>query len=314
MKFVLTGTTGHLGSRVLDSILRLNLIAPSDLIISSSHPEKVPAAARQAGIEIRKGDFTSPESLASSFRGADVLFLVSFPSPSVERWLHHKAAIDAAVAAGVKTVVYTSLMFGGKTGMESTAGVQMAHIKTVEYLREKQKELKEEKLQYVIVREGIYAESWWLYAGYQPRKFKKGESGDPIRFVIPNDGPVAWVSWDDLGEATARILASYNKYIGQTLNLTGPRTRTLSEIAKLVEKYTGRQVKVEIVGREKAEHYHKFEKKSLPDDQFWAIESWAGWHDAIARGEAATIDPLISEILGRQPRGIEELGEALFVE
>ncbi|KAL2417678.1 hypothetical protein ABEF95_013151 [Exophiala dermatitidis] len=310
MKFILTGTTGHLGSRVLDSILRLNLIPPSDLIISSSHPERVPGAAREAGIEIRQGDFTSPESLSSSFRGADVLFLVSFPSPSVERWLHHKAAIDAAVAAGVKTVVYTSLTFGGKTGLESTAGVQMAHIKTVQYLEQKEKE----GLEIVIVREGIYAESWWLYAGYQPRKFKKGASADPIHFVIPNDGPVAWVSWDDLGEATARILADYKKYIGQTLNLTGPRTTTLSEIARLVEKYTGRQVKVEIVGREKAEHYHKFEKKSLPEDQFWAIESWAGWHDAIARGEAATIDPLIGEILGRRPRGIEELGEALFVE
>lgn len=302
---VLTGTTGHLGSRVLDCVLRLQLIPPSQLIISSSNPDKVSSAARDAGIEIRHGDFTSPGSLASSFQGADALFLVSFPSPSVDRWLHHKTAIDAAQAAGIKTVIYTSLMFGGRTGMQSTAGVQQAHIKTIDYLRQQR------GLQHVIIREGIYAESWWLYAGYQPQRYKKGDDGE-IRFVIPNDGPVAWVSWDDLGEATAKILQRYERYIGQTLNLTGPRTTTLTEVAKLVQRYTGRNVKVDVVGRDEAERYHKFEKKSLPEESFWVIESWAGWHDAIAKGETATVDPLIGEILGRPPRGIEEMAETLF--
>ncbi len=301
---ILTGTTGHLGSRVLDSIIRLHLIPPSEIIISSSHPDQVPDAARDAGIDIRKGDFSSPETLASSFRGGDALFLVSFPSPSAERWLHHKAAIDAAKAAGVKTIIYSSLMFGGETGMESTAGVQQAHIKTVDYLRRS-------GLQYVVVREGIYAESWWLYAGYQPQKYSKGDTGE-IRFVIPNDGPVAWVTWDDLGEGTAKILQHYDRYIGKTLNLTGPRTTTLTEVGKMVERYTGRKVQVDIVGRQEAERYHKFEKKSLSEAQFWVIESWSGWHDAIANGETAVIDPLLGELLGRPPRGIEEMAEQLF--
>ncbi|EXJ80506.1 hypothetical protein A1O1_08651 [Capronia coronata CBS 617.96] len=305
---VLTGTTGHLGSRVLEAILRLQLIPASELIISSSNPSQVSSAARDAGIEIRHGDFTSPESLATSFQGADALFLVSFPSPSVERWLHHRSAIDAAQAVGIKTIIYTGLMFGGETGMQSEAGVQKAHIKTVDYLRQSQQS---GRLQYVVVREGIYAESWWLYAGYQPRKYRRGDSSE-IRFVIPNDGPVAWVSWDDLGEATARILQQYPRYLGQTLNLTGPRTATLTDVAKLVERYTGRKVTVEIVGRDEAERYHKYEKKSLPEDSFWAIESWAGWHDAIAKGETATVDPLIGEMLGRQPRGMEEMAETLF--
>jgi len=300
---VLTGTSGNLGSRVLDSLLSQKLIPPSELIISSSNPDKVSSAAKQAGIEIRTGDFTSPESLTSSFKGADALFLVSFPSPSVERWLHHKDAIDAAKQAGVKTIIYSSLMFGGKTGMESIAGVQQAHIKTIEYLEKS-------GLQYVVIREGIYAESWWLYAGFQPRTFKKGDTGD-MTWTIPNDGPVSWVTWDDLGPATAKILQNYQKYIGQTLNLTGPRTTSISDIAKLVEKHAGRKVNVDIVGRQGAERYHK-EKKSLPEDSFWVIESWAGWHDGIANGETATVDPLITELLGKEPRGVEEMAVSLF--
>ncbi|ETI23034.1 hypothetical protein G647_04830 [Cladophialophora carrionii CBS 160.54] len=300
---VLTGTSGNLGSRVLDTLLRQKLIPPSELIISTSNPKKVSAAAKEAGIEIREGDFTSPDSLSSSFKGADALFLVSYPSPSVDRWLHHKAAIDAAKAAGVKTIIYSSLMFGGKTGMDSIAGVQQAHIKTVEYLTKT-------GLQYVIVREGIYAESWWLYAGFQPRTFKKGDTSD-ITFVIPNDGPVSWVTWDDLGEATAKILQNYERYLGQTLNLTGPRATSISDVAKIVEKHTGRTVKVNIVGRQEAERYHK-ENKSVPESNFWVIESWAGWHDGIANGETATVDPLIEALLGRAPRGIEEIADRLF--
>lgn len=301
---VLTGTTGHLGSRVLNALLDLNLIPSSELIISSSNPDKVSSRAKDAGIEIRKGDFTSSESLSSSFQGADTLFLVSFPSPAVDRWLHHKRAIDAAKASGVKTIIYTSLMFGGETGLQSIAGVQQAHIKTIEYLLQS-------GLPHVIIREGIYAESWWLYAGYQSQTFTKDDQSS-LRFVIPNDGPVAWVSWDDLGEGTARILADHQQYVGQTLRLTGPNAVTISDVASIVEKHTGRKVEVHVVGREEAERYHKFEKKSLPQQSFWVLESWAGWHDGLAKGEAATVDPFLETLLGRKPRGIEEIAGTLF--
>ncbi len=301
---VLTSTTGNLGSRILHTILREQLIPPSEIIISSTKPSKVSVVAREAGIDIRQGDYTSPESLASSFRGAEALFLVSFPSASVERWLYHKSAIDAAKAVGVKTVIYTSLMFGGETGLDSIAGVQQAHIKTIEYLTRS-------GLQYVIVREGIYAEYWSVYAGFQPQKYHKGDSTE-IRFVIPNDGPVAWVTTDDLAQGTARILQDYERYIGRTLNLTGPRATSVGDIAKLVEHHTGRKVKVDIVGREEAQRYHKYEKKSLPADKFWVIDSWSGWHDAMAREETAMVDPLLAGLLGRQPSGVEEMAERVL--
>ncbi|KAJ9502103.1 hypothetical protein H2202_002167 [Exophiala xenobiotica] len=295
---VLTSTTGNLGSRILHTILREKLIPPSKLIISSTKPSQVSTAAHEAGIDIRQGDYTSPESLASSFRGSDALFLVSFPSASVERWLYHKAAIDAAKAVGVRTIIYTSLMFGGETGLDSIAGVQQAHIKTIEYLVQS-------GLQYVIVREGIYAEYWSVYAGFQPQKYHKGDSTE-IRFVIPNDGPVAWVTTDDLAQGTARILQDYKRYIGQTLNLTGPRATSVSDIAKLVERIQVGE------SREEAQRYHKYEKKSMPADKLWVVDSWSGWHDAMARGETALVDPLLADLLGRQPNGVEEMAEQYF--
>ena len=248
-KLILTGCGGHLGSRVLTHLLTHNLIPTSDLIISTSNASKLPQTVKDTNIEIRHGDFTSPSApsdLTSTFRGATVLFLISFPSPSVSRWEHHRTAIDAAKASGVQTVIYTSLMFGGEAGTSSVAVVQQAHIRTIAYLQQS-------GLKYVIVREGIYAESWWLYAGFQPREgypaprsgsngvaldgHDEGlkEQGDKgvIEWVIPADGPVAWVSWTELAEATALILAEYEKYIGQTLNLTGCETKTITQLAEV---------------------------------------------------------------------------------
>ena len=113
------------------------------------------------------------------------------------------------------------------------AGVQQAHIKTVEYLRST-------GMDHVVIREGIYAESWWLYAGFQPMSFSKDDSSE-LTWVFPEDGPFAWVTWDDLGPGTAKVLASYQQYIGQTLRLTGPRATMLADVAKLVEAQTGRK-------------------------------------------------------------------------
>ena len=306
MKLVLTGVTGHLGSRVLSSILERKLIPASDLIVSSSHPENVSQSAREQRIAIRHGDFTSPASLADSFKGAEALFLVSFPSPSIERWENHRNAIDAAKAAGIHTVIYTSLMFGGEDGMKSIAVVQQAHIRTIEYLRDS-------GLKYVVIREGIYAESWWLYAGFQPRngysraEEPKGDQG--IEWVIPNDGPVAWVSWDELGEATARILSEYQKYEGQTLNLTGSKAITISDLAKLVERETGRHVDVKLAGPGGAAKYQK-EREAAAE---WVIDAWSTFHDALGVGETSIVDPLLEQLNGRKPRTVDEMARQLFV-
>lgn len=307
MKVLLTGASGNLGSRVLQNILDYDLIPSSDIVISTSSPHKLSTLAKQNDITLIPGDFTDPAQLNASFResGADILFLVSYPSPSVDRWLHHKTAIDAAQQSGcIKLIVYSSLMFGGKDGMHSVAGVQQAHIKTVEYLRTT-------GMEYIILREGIYAESWWLYAGFQPNPIPK-DGPEQIDFVVPSDGPVAWVSWDDLGEGTAKILAELAKgdrqYIGETLNLTGSRTTTLTEIAKLVERVSGRKVNVKLVGKEAAREYHLKDGKK----EQWLVESWVGWFDGISNGECEVVDPLLERILGRAPLGIDECSEALF--
>jgi uncharacterized protein YbjT (DUF2867 family) len=195
---VLTGTSGRLGGSVLRNILEKKLISTSELIISAYNIDKVPAEAKAAGIPVRHGDYTKPETLASSFRGADTLFLVTFPSVGEERFSVHKAAIDAAKEAGIKHVIYTSLSFGGPTGLETVAGVMKAHVKSVKYLMAS-------GLGYTIVRVATYAEIWNAFTGLLQLK----EGQEDIDVVIPGDGPNTWAARDELGEATAVVVANW---------------------------------------------------------------------------------------------------------
>ena len=206
--------------------------------------------------------------------------------------------------------------------MESVAGVQQAHIKTIRYLEEIQKRCEKEgrEFGFVVVREGIYAESWWLYAGYQPAagvltgevlRRKVEEGGGVWEWVVPNDGEVAWVGWDDLGEGTARIVARWREFVGRSVRLTGPRATRISDVARIAAEETGVEVGLRCVGADEACEWHK-KRKSAGEGGEWVVESWSGWYKALEQGECAVIDPLLGELLGRQPKGVEELRGELF--
>ena len=140
---------------------------------------------------MRRGNYSDPASLDTAFAGADKLLIVSYPSIAhAERVANHKNAIDAASRAVIKHIYYTSLAFAS----DSKAAVMQAHLDTEKYL-------KESGLTYTILREGIYSESYPLYFGF----WSPGEGNDEV--LVPySDGGIAWVSREDLGEGTAKIM------------------------------------------------------------------------------------------------------------
>ena len=194
------GSTGGLGRVALQTILDEKLVPVSELRISTTNPDSVAAGIVSTGIEIRKGDLYTPSTLVEAFSGADVLFLVSFPSMGEERYALHRNGIDAAKAAGVRHVIYTSLSFsGGKEDSPSVAQVAHAHLKTEAYL-------KQSGLSYTIIRYGSYSHLWNNYAGFLDLS---SDPSIPQEAVLPNDGLGQWVNRDDLGEATGRIIANW---------------------------------------------------------------------------------------------------------
>lgn len=160
------------------------------------------------GIEIRKGNLYEPSTLEKSYSGADVLFLVSFPSMGEERFTLHRNAIDAAKAVGVRHIIYTSLSFcGGAEGTSSVAQVAQAHLKTEAYL-------KASGLTYTILRMACYAHMWNNYVGFL------NLSGDPeatLEAVMPNDGLEHWANRVELGEGAAYVIANWVRALSNEL-------------------------------------------------------------------------------------------------
>jgi uncharacterized protein YbjT (DUF2867 family) len=182
---------------VLETILDQKLLPAASIRISSSSNRPVSAKVKEAGIGVRHGDMTKPETLVQSFAGADALFLVSYPSVGEERYKLHRNAIDAAKKAGVKHVIYTSLTFGGVTGEQTIAGVMKAHVETVRYL-------KASGLSWTIIREATYVHLWNVFAGF----LQLDGDGD-CDVVVSHDGPNSWATRRDLGEGTAKIVGRW---------------------------------------------------------------------------------------------------------
>lgn len=247
---------------------------------------------RDQGVTIRYANFDEPDSLARAYDGCTSLFLVSTPRIAMDfddaplwkgRELHHRAAVDAAISVGVKHIYYTSLGFANP----SKAGVMRAHIRTEKYLRELEGE---GKIKYTVIRIGLYTSSWPLYFGYYDAL--KADTRKEV--LVAGDGPISWTPIPDLAYGTAKILSEpSDKWAGKTLYLSQKKTYTLSDIAAIVSKVQGEEIKLKVVSRREYEDFYANEKGM----QRPSVEWWSSTYDALKDGECAIDDPTLEGIL-----------------
>src|SRR6478735_2434591 len=105
MSIVVTGATGQLGRLTVEALLRRGVPA-ADIVATGRDTARIEDLGHR-GVVVRRADFAEPDSLAAAFQGADRLLLVSTTTVD-ERSANHRRAVDAAVAAGVSLVAYTS--------------------------------------------------------------------------------------------------------------------------------------------------------------------------------------------------------------
>ncbi|WP_031594229.1 NAD(P)H-binding protein, partial [Pantoea agglomerans] len=101
-----TGATGQLGRIVIDALLKK---VPAGEIIAAVRTPAKAADLAALGVIVRQADYGQPETLEAAFAGVDKLLLIS-GSEVGQREAQHKAVIEAARAAGVGFIAYTSLL------------------------------------------------------------------------------------------------------------------------------------------------------------------------------------------------------------
>jgi NAD(P)H dehydrogenase (quinone) len=108
MTIAVTGATGHLGRLVIKSLKEKAAGEPIVALVRS--PEK----AGDLGVEARAFDYARPDTLAPALAAVDTLLLIS-SSEVGQREAQHRNVIEAAKAAGVKRIVYTSILHADRT-------------------------------------------------------------------------------------------------------------------------------------------------------------------------------------------------------
>lgn len=128
---------------------------------------------------------------------------------------------------------------------------------------------------------------------------------------LPADGPVAWASRAELGEATAKLMLKEG-YENQIVLLTGPKTCTFADIVEMIKKITGNQLTLHMVSAEEYVTKNAAIDEGKKPAQFF--EAWRSLLEGVAAGEVQDIDPLMEELLGRQPKDGLQVIEGLLKE
>ncbi|MFC5909260.1 SDR family oxidoreductase [Streptacidiphilus monticola] len=271
---IVTGATGKLGRRTVERLLER---MPAHRVgVSVRDPRKARDLADR-GVRVRQGSFDDPDSLVHAFEGAEQLLLVSLDRTGEECVAGHRAAIDAAVKAGVGRILYTSQMGAAH---DSRFQACRDHARTEDLLRAT-------GLPWTALRNGFYASSALHFL--EPAR----HTGD---IALPADGPVAWTGHDDLAEATAVILTEGTHLQGPTPPLTGPAALDFAALAEIATEATGRP----------------FTRTVVPDDAFREQTLAHGAPAPVAdlllsifaaarNGEFTAVDPTLADLIGREP-------------
>ncbi|MFJ2811386.1 NAD(P)H-binding protein [Kitasatospora sp. NPDC087271] len=271
---IVTGATGQLGRQIVERLL--TRVPAARIGVSVRDPQKAQNFADQ-GVRVRQGNFTDAAGLAHAFEDAAQVLVVSVDKMGEECVRQHRTAIEAAVAAGARRILYTSQMGAGATSRFQAC---RDHAATEEALRTC-------GVPFTSLRNGFHATSAAHFLG------NAAQSG---RLALPADGPVAWTAHADLADAAAAILADEGRFDGPTPPLTGRQALTFDDIAAITTELTGRTVT----------------RTTAPDDQFRTqltgqgvpaetADRLLGIFAASRAGEFAATDPTLADLLGRDP-------------
>ena len=285
---LVTGATGGLGKAVVENLLRTT--SPAQLSVLVRDPTK--AASLQAqGVTVRQGDYANYASLVRAFAGIDKVLLVS-GNDFTQRVPQHTNAINAAKAAGVKQLVYTSAQRKTEDGSSPIAFVTEAHLATEKLLRES-------GLTYTILQNGLYLDALPQFMG--PQVLETGTI-----YLPAGTGRGAFASRANMGAAAAAVLTGAG-HENQTYELTGRTSYSFADIARILSDLTGKEV--HYIAPTVAEFTTQLAQAGVPAE---GIQLAAAFSQAIAQGEFDAPGETLAKLIGRAPESAADFLKATY--
>ncbi|UFS66762.1 MULTISPECIES: SDR family oxidoreductase [Paracoccus] len=278
MTVAVTGATGQLGRL---TIARLKTLLPAGEIVAlARNPEK----AADLGVEARAFDYDRPETLATALQGVDRLLLIS-SSEVGKRAAQHRAVIEAAKAAGVGQIVYTSLLHADR----SPLSLAEEHVATEAMLAAS-------GIPHAILRNGWYAEN---HTGAIPAALAHG-----ALIGAAGEGRISAAARADYAKAAASVLAD-GGHAGQTYELAGDDGWTLAELAAELSAQSGKAIPYRNLSQQ--DYAAALTGAGLPEGLAGAIASWDA---GAAQGALFDDNRTLSRLIGRPTATLAEVVRA----
>jgi len=268
-----TGSTGRLGGRVARRLTSAGIA--QRLVVRD--PSRAPSLP---GCTVAVAAYDDADAVRAALTGATTVFMVS-GAEHPDRVGQHRCFIDAARAAGVGHLVYTSF-YGAAP--DATFTLVRDHWATEEHI-------KASGLAYTILRDNLYADFLPLMA--DDNGVIRGPAGD---------GRVSAVATDDVADVAAAVLRDPAAHAGATYSLTGPEAFTLTEAAETITRVTGRRVTYQPETVEEA--YASRAHYGAPQFQ---VDAWVSTYTAIAAGELEAVTDDVPRLTGHPATSLAEL-------
>lgn len=292
-KIIVTGASGSFGRAAAEMLLEQ--CAPQDLIFLSRTPAKLQAFAER-GAQVRAADFDDPATLAAAMEGGERMLLISTARVG-SRVGQHRNAVEAAVAQGVRHIVYTSLIAADEPG--NPAIVKHDHRATEEIIEASGAE-------WTHLRDSQYAEAVALAMAIPA--IQMGRKPDNC-----SDGRVGFVSRDDC-VATAVGVLTQDGHGNKAYTLTGPELISIPEAMAMVTELSGKPITVEQVDDEAMIAYFdslgvpRHASDIVPDGPIpWSSDDMVTFGQSIREGYFNRLSDAVERITGNKPVSLREV-------
>ena len=267
MTIAITGATGQLGRIVVD---KLKAKVPAAQIVALV---RNPGKAADLGVTAREADYAKPDTLSLALAGVDTLLLIS-SSEIGQRAAQHRNVIAAAKKAGVKRIVYTSLLHA------DTSPISLA-----EEHRVTEADLKASGVPFTILRNGWYTEN-------NTGAIKGALAGGAV-IGSAGEGRISAAPRADFAEAAVAALTGAG-HEGKTYELAGDSAYTLSDLAAELSKQTGKAIPYKNLPA--ADYAKALAGFGLPEGFAQAL---AGWDVDASKGALFDDGRQLSKLIGR---------------
>ncbi|SDZ20169.1 NAD(P)H dehydrogenase (quinone) [Evansella caseinilytica] len=294
MRYIVTGADGQLGGRVAANMLKK--VSGDQLIFTSPNISRIAPEALKAwkeqGVTVREADYNDKKQMTEAFRGGDRIYIVSGVVIGSVRVQQHKNAIDAAIAAGVKHITYTSFLGANREGYYQF--VLPDHTETEAYLRKT-------GIEYNIMRNNLYLENYFT------NSVMLAFLSDEKWYTAAGEGKATFIAKDDSGRVATALLLGKGEP-NKAYDVVGGELISQREICALISEAAG--IHFQYISLDNEAFYDYLDSIHIPRDSYgdysqspvpWCSNDMVTNEASIRDGLMAIEADTVEKLTGKKP-------------